>query len=46
MNEEIEYSIKEINENFEHFGKDVNLFLEKDVTVKQIPEQQIEDPIL
>tara|TARA_R100000278_G_C5451056_1_gene157432 strand:- start:668 stop:862 length:195 start_codon:yes stop_codon:yes gene_type:complete len=29
MNEEIEYSIKEINENFEHFGKDVNLFLEK-----------------
>ena len=24
----------------------LNLFLEKEVTVKQIPEQQIEEPIL
>jgi|TARA_A100000171_G_C2035790_1_gene98028 ElaB/YqjD/DUF883 family membrane-anchored ribosome-binding protein len=29
MSEEIQYSIKEINENFQHFGKDIELFLEK-----------------
>lgn len=29
MSEEIKYSIEQIGENFEHFDKDVNLFLEK-----------------
>ena len=29
MNEEIEYSIKDLSENFEHFNVDVSSFLEK-----------------
>tara|TARA_A100000172_G_C3027994_1_gene105522 strand:+ start:340 stop:537 length:198 start_codon:yes stop_codon:yes gene_type:complete len=29
MNEEIEYSIRDLSENFEHFNLDVNNFLEK-----------------
>ena len=29
MNEEIEYSLKDLSENFEHFNVDVSSFLEK-----------------